>query len=72
MPRPYNTCPVGADSLLGIKRQRTNPARWETQSWREFAAAIRQQGIALLETTAARGAFATDAGARLTDRRTVS
>ena len=55
-------CPVGPDSLQGIKRQQTNPARWNGANWDEFAAALRAQGVELLETIAARGAFATDAG----------
>ena len=55
-------CHVGADALVGIKRQQTNPARWNGQGWEEFAAALRDSGIELRENIAARGAFATDAG----------
>ena len=61
-PGTVGTCPVAPDALQGIKRQQTNPARWNGPNWDEFAAALRQQGIELRETTAARAAFATDAG----------
>jgi len=61
-PGTVGPCPVAPDALQGIKRQQTNPARWNGPSWPEFAAALRQQGIELRETAAARAAFATDAG----------
>jgi len=60
-PGTLGPCPVAPDSLQGIKRQQTNPARWNGPNWDEFAAALRQQGIELRETAAARAAFATDA-----------
>ena len=55
-------CPVGPDALTGIQRQQTNPARWHGANWTEFAAALAAAGVEVLETIAARGAFATDAG----------
>ena len=55
-------CPVGPDSLTQIKRQQTNPARWNGANWNGFAAALRASGVELLESLAACGAFATDAG----------
>ena len=55
-------CPVGPDSLTQIKRQQTNPARWNGTHWPDFAAALRGAGVELLESLAACGAFATDAG----------
>ncbi len=55
-------CPVAPDALQGIKRQQTNPSRWNGPSWPEFAARLREQGIELRETAAARAAFTTDAG----------
>ncbi len=55
-------CPVGADSLLGISRQQTNPARWNGADWDEFSAALHAGGVELRQNIAARGAFATDAG----------
>ena len=61
-PGTLGPCPVAPDALQGIKRQQTNPARWSGPNWQEFAAAIRARDIELLETMAARGAFATDAG----------
>ena len=55
-------CPVGPDSLTQIKRQQTNPARWNGAHWPDFAAALRGAGVELLESLAACGVFATDAG----------
>ncbi len=55
-------CPVGADSLTEIKRLQTNPARWNGDSWQPFAATLRVASVELLESLAACGAFATDAG----------
>ncbi len=55
-------CPVGPDSLTQIKRLQTNPARWNGANWNDFAAALRAAGVELLESLAACGAFATDAG----------
>jgi hypothetical protein len=56
------SCPVGADALIGIPRQQTNPARWPGYNWPAFAAALREAGIELRESVACRGTFATDAG----------
>ena len=58
----FGYCPVGPDALRGIKRQQTNASRWSGAQWPEFAAALRASDIELLETAAARGVFATDAG----------
>ena len=58
----FGHCPVAPDALQGIKRQQTNPARWNGARWNEFAAAVRAQDVDLLESIAARGSFATDAG----------
>jgi FAD/FMN-containing dehydrogenase len=58
----FGHCPVAPDALQGIKRQQTNPARWNGVRWNEFAAAVRAQDVDLLESIAARGSFATDAG----------
>ena len=55
-------CPVGPDSLTDIPRRQTNPARWNGANWSDFAAALRAGGVELLESLAACGAFATDAG----------
>ena len=65
MPVGVGACPVGADALLGIKRQQTNPSRWQgagLDNWQEFAVELRRRGVELRESIAARGAFATDAG----------
>ena len=61
-PGTVGPCPVAPDALLGIKRQQTNPSRWNGPNWPEFSALIRERGIELRETTAARAVFATDAG----------
>jgi FAD/FMN-containing dehydrogenase len=55
-------CHLGPGALAGIKRQQTNPSRWSGQHWEEFVVALRDGGIELRESIAARGAFATDAG----------
>jgi len=61
-PGTVGPCHVAPDALQGIKRQQTNPARWSGANWPAFSDLLRQQGIELLETAAARAAFATDAG----------
>ncbi len=61
-PGTVGPCPVAPDALQGIKRQQTNPGRWNGPNWPEFAAALRSQGVELQETNAARAIFATDAG----------
>ncbi|MFZ2301614.1 MAG: FAD-binding oxidoreductase [Gallionella sp.] len=61
-PGAIGPCHVGPDALLGIKRQQTNPARWNGQSWHPFSAALRDGGVELRENIAACGIFATDAG----------
>src|SRR5450830_138600 len=61
-PGTLGPCPVAPDALQGIKRQQTNPARWSGANWKEFSSAVRARGIEVLETAAARAAFATDAG----------
>jgi len=58
----FGACPVGPDALQGIKRQRTNPARWQGDNWNAFVAALTAEEVEVLEQPAARGAFATDAG----------
>jgi FAD/FMN-containing dehydrogenase len=60
IPQPVDY--VAPDSLVGVRRQQTNPSRWMGDQWPEFAAAVRAAGVELLEDTAARGTFATDAG----------
>ena len=61
-PGTLGACPVAPDALRGIKRQQTNPSRWDGDSWSAFAAALRSRSIEFSETIAARGAYATDAG----------
>ena len=55
-------CPVGPDALIDIKRQRTNPGRWQGHGWPEFVAALAASGVELLQDMPTRGVFATDAG----------
>ena len=61
-PGTLGPCPVAPDSLQGIKRQQTNPSRWNGANWAAFADGVRASGIELRESMAARAAFATDAG----------
>ncbi len=61
-PGTVGPCHVAPDALQGIKRQQTNPSRWNGESWEAFAAAVRAHGIELRETAAARAPFVTDAG----------
>ena len=61
-PGSVGPCPVAPDALQGIKRQQTNPSRWDGDNWDVFAADLRARDIAFSETTAARGAYVTDAG----------
>jgi len=61
-PGTLGVCPVAPDALIGIKRQQTNPSRWNGAGWAEFAADVAGAGIEIRQTLAARGAFATDAG----------
>ncbi len=58
----FGRCPVAPDALRGIKRQQTNPSRWDGAGWAEFAAALIARKVDLRQDTAARGAYATDAG----------
>jgi FAD/FMN-containing dehydrogenase len=58
----FGACPVGPEALQGIKRQRTNPARWNGDNWDAFVAALAAAEVEVLEQPAVRGAFATDAG----------
>ena len=61
-PGTVGPCHVAPDALQGIRRQQTNPARWNGANWAEFAAALRAQGVDLKESDAARAPFVTDAG----------
>jgi hypothetical protein len=54
--------PVAPDSLQGIKRQQTNPKRWDGSGWVVFVAAMRAAEVEVLEQGAVAGTFATDAG----------
>ena len=58
----FGHCPVAPDALRGIQRQQTNPSRWVGAGWAAFAAALVTRGVELLESVAACGAYATDAG----------
>src|SRR5258705_13468790 len=53
---------VAPDSVIGIQRQQTNPARWAGEGWTTFRDAVRAGGIELPEEPSTRGIFATDAG----------
>ena len=55
-------CPVAPDALQGIRRQQTNPDRWNGAAWAAFAEAVRTAGVELDEHPGMKGTFATDAG----------
>jgi hypothetical protein len=61
-PGTVGPCPVAPDALQGIKRQQTNPARWNGAGWQDFAAALRVAGVELAEGRTDCGVYATDAG----------
>ncbi len=54
--------PVAANSLQGIKRQQTNPKRWNEPVWGEFVLALRVSDVEIIEQKFVSGTFATDAG----------
>lgn len=54
--------PVAPDSLAGVPRQQTNPARWHGEQWCEYCAELARDGIAVLQDRVNTGLFATDAG----------
>jgi FAD/FMN-containing dehydrogenase len=53
---------VAPDSLQGIKRQQTNPARWNGSGWQAFVAELRAGGVEPGKGATACGVYATDAG----------
>ena len=53
---------VAPDALQGIRRQQTNPKRWDGAGWAEFAEVLRSADIEVIEQPSLRGTFATDAG----------
>ena len=61
-PGAIPACPVAPDALPAVKRQQTNPERWQGRNWPEFAAAVRAAGVDLIEQEGLKGTFATDAG----------
>ncbi|MCM2289751.1 MAG: FAD-binding oxidoreductase, partial [Sulfuritalea sp.] len=61
-PGTVGPCPVAPDALQGIKRQQTNPARWNGAGWQEFVTDLRAAGVELAEGAVACGVYATDAG----------
>jgi len=54
--------PVGADALIGVPRQQTNPSRWQGEQWPAFVQAVKQQGIDMREQRVDTGIYVTDAG----------
>ena len=61
-PGTVGPCPVAPDALQGIKRQQTNPARWNGSGWDAFVSVVRATGVDLIEGAVACGVYATDAG----------
>jgi FAD/FMN-containing dehydrogenase len=54
--------PVAPDSLLSVKRQQTNPCRWEGDAWDDFASGLRAAGVELRDERPARSLYVTDSG----------
>jgi FAD/FMN-containing dehydrogenase len=54
--------PVAPDALQGIRRLQTNPKRWDGGNWGGFVAALRAQDVEVIEQSATRGLFSSDAG----------
>ena len=54
--------PVAPDSLYGVPRQQTNPARWQGQRWDDFCNALSGDGVLVLQGGVDRKLFSTDAG----------
>jgi len=61
-PGTVGPCPVAPDALQGIKRQQTNPARWNGAGWQDFVNSLLAAGVDLVAGKAACGVYATDAG----------
>jgi FAD/FMN-containing dehydrogenase len=53
---------VAPDSLRGIPRRQTNPARWNGDGWNAFVLALRAQNIEVCETRQTCLAYASDSG----------
>ncbi len=58
-PKPGHVAP---DSLKGIPRQQTNPARWTGEGWQAFTASLRAAGIEVRETKHTLQIYASDSG----------
>ena len=54
--------PVAPDSLDGIPRRQTNPARWQGHSWDDFCDALSRDNVEVLQSSVDRKLFVTDAG----------
>jgi FAD/FMN-containing dehydrogenase len=54
--------PVAPDSLEGVPRQQTNPARWHGESWGDFCSALSRSRVEVLQSSVDRKLFVTDAG----------
>ncbi len=53
---------VAPDALVGIRRQQTNPKRWEGAGWAAFAATLAAAGVECIEAQPLTGTFCSDAG----------
>ncbi|TAN44778.1 MAG: FAD-binding oxidoreductase [Nitrospirae bacterium] len=54
--------PVSPDSLKGIPRQQTNPARRSFENWKDFVGHLRSEGVFVREGKVESSIFVTDAG----------
>ncbi|OGR65996.1 MAG: hypothetical protein A2X34_01705 [Elusimicrobia bacterium GWC2_51_8] len=53
---------VAPDSLKGIPRRQTNPARWNGKGWNEFVTALRARNIEVCENRQTCGFYSSDSG----------
>lgn len=60
--RRVQPCNVAPDSLKGIPRVQTNPARWNGNGWQAFVDELVSKGVAVRMEKRERSIFVTDAG----------
>jgi FAD/FMN-containing dehydrogenase len=61
-PGTIPACQVAPDSLAGIPRQRTNPARWAGEGWAGFLQSLGGQGVRVREERVSRSMYVSDSG----------
>ncbi len=59
---PLSTDYVEPESLAGVPRQQTNPARWSGEGWDGFVSELEAAGIKVAQSQAVKSMYLTDAG----------